>query len=486
MLREALHRAAPESDGSLATQKAMLWDLATKKGVDVGGCLSAGCRDELVQMVADATGAPPAAKDHLPDSELLRQPGIAPSHLCDKEELLVALAEGRTLAQLRGLVEELGVHPDELMEADAGLSGLIFRRSSASRRWTFLEAAPSAHQLNPLHAAGGAAPFEVESAGPRSRHSGQSGPSAAPAPTGADRAPGDCVEQMFAEIDADRSGELSFAEFCGWWQAQGGTSASLLKAKEAFRLIEMRDGVPGVTITELTEVMIAIASDDWQEAFDPATERKYYTNPATGQSSWLHPGIECVAPYMEAAGIRFGGAATPAAPVQRAGRPQAAARPHSQAMPRDGLASGRRTEAGLAAASAAKPSKAGGGGTPTVAVEESELVARMRDAVDPFETGEVLKAEFTRWWEQHKAPGLPVMESLKFARAFNKAFDARGGTLGMAQFVDVLCELFAQQWEVGRDAQSGRAYYVDGKSGKTAWKLTGADADDWLAATAVL
>ena len=140
---------------------------------------------------------------------------------------------------------------------------------------------------------------------------------------------------MFDEIDVDRSGELSFAEFCGWWQAQGGTAASLLKAKEAFRLIEMRDGVPGVTITELTEVMIAIASDDWQEAFDPATERKYYTNPATGQSSWLHPGIECVAPYMEAAGIRFGGAAaaTPTAPVQRAARPQAAALPRGHVRP---------------------------------------------------------------------------------------------------------------------------------------------------------
>jgi Ca2+-binding EF-hand superfamily protein len=321
-------------------------------------------------------------------------------------------------------------------------------------------------QLNPLHN-DGAQSFEIERA-----HKMPVGLSAVEiAEARSDQAP--TVEQIFAAIDIDNSGELSVAEFSQWWQERGGDGHSLAKTQEAFRLIELRDGVPGVTIVEFKELMITVATDTWQEAVDPASGRKYFINPSTKKSSWVAPGIECVQPFLHAARITHGVSTRPA-------RHTSSAVPGQTRMPHEGAA--------ISVASVRATSQAGQQGVYRTdnavldGLQRSKMVDKMISQLCDRPGGEIRSSNFADWWARHKLPDLPIMESLKFSRPFNKAFEARRGVLRISDVLQVLQGM----WEEKHDPRTGRTYYMHIASQKSVWVFTAAEADAWMQQTVAL
>jgi hypothetical protein len=59
---------------------------------------------------------------------------------------------------------------------------------------------------------------------------------------------------VFHSIDANKSGELSSAEFSQWWLANGGDEDRLKTVAQAFDIISKRDGKPGCSLAEFKEV----------------------------------------------------------------------------------------------------------------------------------------------------------------------------------------------------------------------------------------
>ena len=115
-------------------------------------------------------------------------------------------------------------------------------------------------------------------------------------------------------------------------------------------------------------------------------------------------------------------------------------------------------------------------------LRQSKFADSMIKQMLNFTTGEVNKAEFGQWWETHKQPDLQVIQSLKFSRALNKAFDANSGRLQKRQFLECL----AGMWEEKQDPGSGRAYYVNTASKQSLWVFGVAQADAWLQECVVL
>jgi len=111
------------------------------------------------------------------------------------------------------------------------------------------------------------------------------------------------VQEIFDEVDADGSGEISIDEVSSWWTKHGGDERLLPKLEEAFGIVEYRDGVAGVSLSEFEEVVLVVAMDDWELAKDPATGRQYYVNRITRESSWKEPNKACVGAFLAAAGI---------------------------------------------------------------------------------------------------------------------------------------------------------------------------------------
>jgi Ca2+-binding EF-hand superfamily protein len=347
-------------------------------------------------------------------------------------------------------------------------------------QWT--RHADAAAQLNPLHDGGASASFEVEGRVQLAASADNAQPTVAAAATTETQhnqtqqheqptAQAPTVEDVFAAIDIDGSGELSFHEFMHWWRGNGGDEMALVKAQEAFRLVELRDGIPGVSLVELKEVMVAVATDTWEEAIDPASGRKYFVNPATKESSWLVPGIECVQPFLLAAGITQAAARTQHHVQQAAAHPAHA--PQAGGSVSRGAAQGGVRDALV--------TSMGGGHQPTGSalldgLRQSAVVDTMINQMASRQTREIRQSEFTDWWAQHKRPDLPVMQSLKFSRTFSKAFDAHNGTLGAPDALQVL----ASMWEEKADPQSGQLYYVHAASKESVWGFGAAEADAWL------
>ena len=127
-------------------------------------------------------------------------------------------------------------------------------------------------------------------------------PPASPAAAAPPAAETPTVAQIFDEIDADASGTISCPELCDWWRGNGGDEELLPKMEEAFGIVEYRDGVAGVSLSEFEECVLVLAIDDWEKTVD-ASGRKYYLNRVTQQSSWKEPGGACVADFLKAAGI---------------------------------------------------------------------------------------------------------------------------------------------------------------------------------------
>lgn len=68
------------------------------------------------------------------------------------------------------------------------------------------------------------------------------------------------IELVFDEIDVDNSGELSSAEFSTWWLENGGDKDRLETVQQAFEIISVRDGKPGCSLREFSEVLASPSS----------------------------------------------------------------------------------------------------------------------------------------------------------------------------------------------------------------------------------
>ena len=279
------------------------------------------------------------------------------------------------------------------------------------------------------------------------------------------------LTEIFDEIDENGSGEIDFDEFADWWERNGGSQVSLAMAQEAFCLIEMRDGTPGLGFDELKEVMVALASDDWEEAFDQATGRKYFIDPHSKATTWLVPGVEIVGPFLERTGITRHGirpaARTRAAargltnrrqPVDQKPASHPVSRQHLKPYAADVSVTERtrdvpQPQPTLANQHHVKPYAAAGrverrtgevsepsGGHP------ARMHARMVDQViatlDTAGTGQIHQSSFVAWWAEHQAPSLPVLEKLKFSRPISKSFATNSGTLSTSQFRELLLASF--------------------------------------------
>jgi hypothetical protein len=263
------------------------------------------------------------------------------------------------------------------------------------------------------------------------------------------------VTEIFDEIDENGSGEIDFEEFADWWERNGGSQVSLAMAQDAFRLIEMRDGIPGLGFDELKEVMVALASDDWEEAFDQATGRKYFIDPHSKATTWLVPGVEIVGPFLTRVGITRNG-------VRASVRTRCAARGPSngrrqtidQQLPLNRV--DKHRVGPDAAGSAVKErtrylSAPTGGGDP--ALMHADMVDKVIATLDSASTGRILQSDFVTWWAAHQQRSLPVMEKLKFSRPISKAFATSSGTLTTWMFRELLVASFAKEIESGGAAE---------------------------------
>jgi Ca2+-binding EF-hand superfamily protein len=260
------------------------------------------------------------------------------------------------------------------------------------------------------------------------------------------------LTEIFDEIDENGSGEIDFEEFADWWERNGGSQVSLAMAQEAFGLIEMRDGMRGLSFDELKEVVIAIASDDWEEAFDQATGRKYFIDPHSKSTTWLVPGVEIVGPFLERVGITRNG-------VRPAVRTRFAARGPTSRTQTVGMrplpTEHRHVEPTAAPPVAKKPSGDGR------ALVHASMVDRAIATLDIADTGQILQTTFVTWWADHQAPGLPVMDKLNFSRPISKEFVANGGALSTMQFRELLGAMFEKETAKSSDATELNADHMN-------------------------
>ena len=262
------------------------------------------------------------------------------------------------------------------------------------------------------------------------------------------------LAEIFEEIDVNGSGVVEYDEFADWWEQNGGSQSSLALAQEAFGLIEMRDGVPGLGFTELKEVMIAVASDDWEEAVDPATGRKYFIDPHTRQTTWLVPGVEIVGPFLQRVGITRNGVrpkmrtrSSACGAINKRGQAVSVPSASNLAGQQSVKFAGAAAPVAVAAVTPVQKrvsdeSKSRGDGP---ALMHAPVVDQVIAALDTTDTGQVLQSAFVSWWADRQAPGLAVMEKLKFSRPIAKHFATNGGALSTLQFRKLLLTLFEEE-----------------------------------------
>jgi hypothetical protein len=100
------------------------------------------------------------------------------------------------------------------------------------------------------------------------------------------------------------SGKIDLGKFESWWTECAGKTHTLVRGDErvrdhgkvllqfsaAFKMLEHRDGVTALSPTQMREVLVAVAADDWIEMKDKVSGRPYWFNKFDRTSSWHDPG----------------------------------------------------------------------------------------------------------------------------------------------------------------------------------------------------
>ena len=287
------------------------------------------------------------------------------------------------------------------------------------------------------------------------------------------------VREIFDEIDADGSGVISFEELMRWWMqhADRGNDARLLpKLEEAYSILEYRDGVAGLSLSEFEEMIFVVAIDDWELTKDTATGREYYVNRITRESSWTQPNKGCIAAFLKVAGVLRTQAASAPRPLQSQHRPggnRATGRQHDQGFPLVPT----RPRLGLSESFVSAS-----------AVSESSMVNKIVDAtICTTNSNFVLADDFMAFLQAARSASLAEADKLALDRHFNAAFansSASRRTASPALSIDELrhslASLVSQDHTKGVDPQSGRVYYVHNRARTSSWVIDAAAIDACL------
>jgi hypothetical protein len=164
-----------------------------------------------------------------------------------------------------------------------------------------------------LRLSGAAASFEDEQAPlALGGGGGGGGAAAAPPPLGAagGQPPPDMethAEALFAAVDRDGSGLISYEEFQTWWAQRTSATAdeSLLgDAKAKWDELD-RDGSGDLDAKEFENLITALATSDWKEAYDQQRGKSYYYNKVTKETRWQQTdGDDAVSAFLSQNGVR--------------------------------------------------------------------------------------------------------------------------------------------------------------------------------------
>ena len=97
------------------------------------------------------------------------------------------------------------------------------------------------------------------------------------------------IEEIFAEIDADRSGFVELAELEGWWRQNRGDEGLLQKFELAFRTVQDQQRTVGLSSEQFKKVIVAVAADNWMRRVDESG-RPFVYNRITHEKRWKDPG----------------------------------------------------------------------------------------------------------------------------------------------------------------------------------------------------
>ena len=249
------------------------------------------------------------------------------------------------------------------------------------------------------------------------------------------------VDMLFAQVDADGSGQIHFEEFCKWWESRVGSAEA---AREIFAELD-EDGSGMLDDVEFKMILTELATADWVAAKDEATGRAYYVNLKTRVTRWTPPGDAEVDEWLA------------------------------------------DTLAKMPAAAAA--AGGGGGGAARARTDVSQIAVSgemsadaLFDAVDIDGSGGVSFAELAEWWQSRQAAIGKADDSLSRAEQVFAELDEDGsGMLDRLEFKAILTEVVMGEWVAAQDDVSGRPYYVNKQTRETRWTPPGdAEVDDWL------
>ena len=103
--------------------------------------------------------------------------------------------------------------------------------------------------------------------------------------------------QIFAQVDMDNDGVISFEEFAEWWNNKQVETRSevdedtLNKIWDLFDAFDA-DGSRGLAQGEFSRLLEEVAKADWRKMTDPSSGRAYYAHPHTRQTRWVEPTVE--------------------------------------------------------------------------------------------------------------------------------------------------------------------------------------------------
>lgn len=121
--------------------------------------------------------------------------------------------------------------------------------------------------------------------------------------------PAQSVDAIFAEVDTDGNGIITYGEFARWWGrkqlARTGVldESSLWQLKYAWDRYDV-DVSGGLDLQEFSAALTEASVSSWVETQDPHTGRTYYYHKRTNETKWECPGSRLdLEQFLHGAGI---------------------------------------------------------------------------------------------------------------------------------------------------------------------------------------